>query len=415
MEEELIVKDHIATMATIRKSQSNGGSSTTRLQMSAAAVASNEDLLREILTRLPVRPLVRLKVVCKQWCFLISDPEFSISHARRNHRSNGLLLKGLNQAPGLSLVPLEGYQPPRVLPFNFLNKRGTNVLDSCKGLLCYYSMADLHNPMLISYYVCHLASGDSTRIGVFDVLSTIHVRVVIVSFDPSKSVHYKVILIHQISSSSSNFLLKIDIYSSVTQSWKPAKVVTVPYDAGFNNEAVYMNGAIYWYDRTQKAVWYLDLDAECLDRVPELKDWLKISSVKYFGESSGNLHLIATCRLQTMLLTIYEMKQDRSGWFVKYHCDLHVLADAFPRILRAHYDNLHVYHPLCLLEGETQEEATLVLVVPGEVISYNLKTNAFKTLCRSRMIGVLYKWNGANEWETLGIKTYQYLETLARI
>ncbi|KAF5469337.1 hypothetical protein F2P56_013419 [Juglans regia] len=401
-------------MATIRKSQRTGGSSTTRLQMSAVAVASNEDLLREILTRLPVRPLVRLKVVCKQWCFLISDPEFFISHARRNSRSNGLLLKCLKQAPGLSLVPLEEYQPPRVLPFNFLNKRGTNVLDSCKGLLCY-SMADLHDPMLISYYVCNLSSGDSTRIGVFDALSTTRGRVVFVSFDPLKSVHYKVIFIHQISSSSSDFLLKIDIYSSVTQSWKPAKDVIVPYDAGFKNEAVYMNGAIYWYDQTRKAVWYLDLDAECLDKVPDSMDWQKISSVKYFGESSGNLHLIATCRLQTTLLTIYEMKQDRSGWFVKYHCDLSVLADAFPRIFCAHYDNLHVYHLLCLLEGETKEEATLVMAVPGELISYNLKTNASKTLCQFGMFGVIYNRNGAYELETLGIKTYQYLETLARI
>ncbi|KAG6627805.1 hypothetical protein CIPAW_15G155000 [Carya illinoinensis] len=250
--------------------------------MSAAAVASSEDLLREILTRLPVRPLVRLKVVCKKWCFLISDPEFS-------------QLKGLKQAPGLSLVPLGEYQPPRVLPFNFLNKWGTSVLDSCKGLLCY-SMADLHNPKQISYYVCHLASGEFTRIGVFDVLSTIRLKVGIVSFDPLKSVHYKVILIHQIPSASSNFRLNIDIYASVTQSWKPAEVVIVPYDAGFNNEAVYMNGAIYWYDQTRKAVWYLDLDTKCLDRVPDLMDWPKISSVKYFGESR---QLASHCNMQT--------------------------------------------------------------------------------------------------------------------
>lgn len=116
-----------------------------------------------------------------------------------------------------------------------------------------------------------------------------------------------------------------------------------------------------------------------------------------------------------MLLTVYEMKQDRSGWFVKYHCDLRILEYAFPRIFCAHYDNLHVFHLLCLLEGETQEEATLVMAVPGEVISYNLKTNASKTLRHFGMFGVINKRNGAYELETPGIKTYQYLETLARI
>ncbi|KAK7340703.1 hypothetical protein VNO77_21413 [Canavalia gladiata] len=39
-----------------------------------------EELIVEILLRLPVRSLLRFKCVCKSWLSLISDPQFAISH-----------------------------------------------------------------------------------------------------------------------------------------------------------------------------------------------------------------------------------------------------------------------------------------------------------------------------------------------
>src|ERR1044072_8275998 len=49
-----------------------------------------EEVIIEILMRLPVKSLVRFKCVCKSWFSLISDPHFASSHfelaAARTHR-----------------------------------------------------------------------------------------------------------------------------------------------------------------------------------------------------------------------------------------------------------------------------------------------------------------------------------------
>ncbi|KAK9931549.1 hypothetical protein M0R45_018823 [Rubus argutus] len=64
--------------------------------------------------------------------------------------------------------------------------------------------------------------------------------------DPSKSPHYKIIFVSEVSGSESSHLIKIDIYSSETESGDlPRRAFTLPYDIGFYN-AVYWNDAIYW-------------------------------------------------------------------------------------------------------------------------------------------------------------------------
>ena len=41
----------------------------------------------------------------------------------------------------------------------------------------------------------------------------------------------------------------------------------------------------------------------------------------YLGEWGGHLHRVGTWRPWTSLLTVFELKEDRSGWNVKYHGD----------------------------------------------------------------------------------------------
>ncbi|KAB1212101.1 hypothetical protein CJ030_MR5G001787 [Morella rubra] len=400
-----------------RRTTNSGGIS--RLQRAAAAVFSNEDLLVEIFSRVPVKPIVRFKSVCKQWYSLISDPTFSVMHARKNHSCNGLLLRStLTQHPALSLVPFEGYQPPRVLPFEFLNNQDTDLLHSCKGLLCY-SIANLDDSMLTAYYICHLASGKSTRIAVLDVPLVADLRAVNIAFDPLQSVHYKVIFVYEISSALSSRLIKIDTFLSETQSWKPInKVIIVPNGVIFNHKGVYLDSTIYWFDQGEESVWYFDLDEEYVDKMPAPKvPWGPLAfrmSLEYFGESGGNLHIITANRPYGTDFTVYEMQSDKSCWFVKYRGDLDDVAEEFPRMVRGpHYAIGYAYVLLCLLEGETQDDqsSNLVLVVPGKVISYNLKDNSFKQLCDlrpARSFGISALGDG-------GIITHQYFETLARI
>ncbi|KAJ9701334.1 hypothetical protein PVL29_006608 [Vitis rotundifolia] len=84
-----------------------------------------EVIMVDILSRLPVKSLLRFRCVCKAWCTLISRPQFVETH-----------LHDL-------AVDLE-------LHLGISNKRTATVLDSCNGLLCvidcFYGFYSLKPP-----------------------------------------------------------------------------------------------------------------------------------------------------------------------------------------------------------------------------------------------------------------------------
>ncbi|KAJ8450438.1 hypothetical protein Cgig2_002123 [Carnegiea gigantea] len=47
------------------------------------------ELLSEVLARLPVKSLLRFRCVCKEWCSLISSPDFASLHLSRYHNEDG--------------------------------------------------------------------------------------------------------------------------------------------------------------------------------------------------------------------------------------------------------------------------------------------------------------------------------------
>lgn len=51
----------------------------------------------------------------------------------------------------------------------------------------------------------------------------------------------------------------------------------------------------------------------------------------YVGEGRGNLHIIRVCRLITTLFKVFELKQDSSGWVLRYHRDFGPLEAAVER------------------------------------------------------------------------------------
>ncbi|XP_040964778.1 uncharacterized protein [Gossypium hirsutum] len=76
------------------------GMKTPMINSAAEKIAYNQDLLTQILLRLPTKSLIKFKSVSKLWQFIISDPDFCLSHTRHHHRNGflsptALLLKGL--------------------------------------------------------------------------------------------------------------------------------------------------------------------------------------------------------------------------------------------------------------------------------------------------------------------------------
>lgn len=176
----------------------------------AVAVAEHEDLLKEILLLLPGKSLARLKVVCKRWRFLISQP----------------FITGI-------------FPPTADGPLST-----TEIIDSCHGLfLCSNSRLFLDR------------NDENNNLFIYESKSrrfvTIkpppgHILSVKLAYDPSKSPHWKLVLVRTEDSP----WVKFETYSgeSGTDTWTSAR--GPPYFVHTNfahfRDGVFSNGIVKW-------------------------------------------------------------------------------------------------------------------------------------------------------------------------
>ncbi|PRQ54184.1 hypothetical protein RchiOBHm_Chr2g0174701 [Rosa chinensis] len=98
---------------------------------------------------------------------------------------------------------------------------------------------------------------------------------------------------------------------------------------------------------------------------------------RYFWEShgGGHLHLIDMYRPNLTAFEVLEMGRDYSGWFVKYRVDLDPIFSTYPQLPWYFIVALFIARE----ETEGEESSSLLLHIPGKVISYNLRSNTFKS------------------------------------
>ncbi|PRQ41260.1 putative F-box domain-containing protein [Rosa chinensis] len=116
-----------------------------RIESSAAETIANiEDLLTQILLRLPARSPIRFQCVSKHWLSLISDPKFRLLHNLQNPnpKISGLFPDTTIPAMPMIIIPLGKAIPsrinrPKALPVRCFDDAccRINILRSCNGLL----------------------------------------------------------------------------------------------------------------------------------------------------------------------------------------------------------------------------------------------------------------------------------------
>ncbi|MCD7451898.1 hypothetical protein HAX54_013923 [Datura stramonium] len=363
---------------------------------SANQVFSNEELLIEIFLRLPAKSLLRCKCVSKKWNSLIDSPEFTRLRVPCFNPARGLFL----HCSSFLINPFHQFVPftlenPIPAPFHKLtfvdDPSGIRILQSCNGLLLCCSFR-VHEPN-INYYVYNPTTqqfvtlprpGGSRQIS----------RAVLgmkLAFDPWKSPNYKVVCIRF----SDEFFpddqhYQIEIYSSQTKKWRVSgPPFLARYDIGFTYTGVYWNGAIYWEcgDNSLR----FNVEQEKLEKFPMPcigRSWddHEESRVAYYGESCGYLHLVQVySRHKLAFFNIYEMKTDGTEWFLKYQVNVEGVVDAFPCIIRRYLEPTDWHYlamaVLCVVRGEKEEDAFMVLHIPKMVKRYNLTDYTFQKLC----------------------------------
>ncbi|GMN41043.1 hypothetical protein TIFTF001_010274 [Ficus carica] len=381
----------------------NATSQPTPPSRSAETIAHNNDLLTEILLRLPIKSLFKFQSVSKHWLSVISDPNFTV---RRNSipvpvSVSGLFfprfLRSINDISEFDFVSLDVDDPTfssckspfRSIPFDdvpFANE----IVQSCSGLLlCFiYSSRALrpvnryivYNPTTKQYTELPPISPieDDTEEDIYGIS---------LAFDPSHSAHYKVVCVR--NSKEDRYQIR---FTRRRLAVGGSPVVLSPLNAAISISTVEYIVTVVFIGLTFGKL---------------------LRTSMYYGESRVHLHLVDHIfDLQTPRFDVLEMEMDYSGWFVKFRVDLSDIASAFPVIVRREFDDgmkRHKYNfsVLCVVRSEVDEESYLVLQIPGKVIRYNFKNRTFFKLCD-------YVTDSSLP-EIVGPVAHQYFESLALV
>ncbi|KAK4489386.1 hypothetical protein RD792_005195 [Penstemon davidsonii] len=313
---------------------------------SSVIIASNEDLLTEILFRLPIKPLFQFKCVSKNWLSIITNPLLS-------HRKNINLCKNIS---GLyvvlrkmfmfkseyDIIPLDKNNVSSAVSESLISDHSIQILQSCNGLLLCCSGKGIRDGKY-DYFICNPTTRQFKTIpdpiyksfvmrkGIESVYS------VNLAFDPRTSPHYKVVCIYFSKTLEDHF--DMEIYSSETGVWKRlgnSFTAEVNFKIG-----VYWNGAINWFSLWEGDGLYFNVNEERFGKIPmfPLPEGWEERRVMYFGESNDHLHLIEIYGPCTTKFNVYEMDKEYTG----------------------------------ILYTRKNEESFVVLSVPGKAVHYNIE------------------------------------------
>ncbi|MED6174575.1 hypothetical protein PIB30_070338 [Stylosanthes scabra] len=368
---------------------------------SVDVVAENTDLVTEILLRLPVKHVLQCKCVCKKWRALITDPKFYYSHTLRlcdKPYPNCLLIPKFTrrfdeetskwkQEFKAQIITFLNYDdvnpaPIRILNLDSLNGPFTHIsllLHSSNGLiLCQASRSYVARrvPQHCRYYVCN------PTISCFAVLDypsekfSTFTSMPYLVFEPLSSPFFKVILFNGLDGNDH----RIAVYSSETNSWNDEVGICIPAPPNLDfKHGVYCNGAIHWYTLGEEFV-YFDVQRFCFNALPgPVSANSDNACVKYFGESGGHLHLILVNSDESLEFDIWELKQDYTGWTVRYHVDLNRMARGQGGPFSGHINPS--FSVLYVARHSTEKNSMLVLQIDSQIISYNLMDDSTRFLC----------------------------------
>ncbi|CAK7339006.1 unnamed protein product [Dovyalis caffra] len=406
---------------------------------SADIIGGNQDILMEILLRIPAKSMFKFKCVSKQWLSVISDPEFCLSHTRhklsRHPTPNTLLLNNqYSSSPEFQVVPLK--DATRVPFLDYLNVPRIKIERSCNGLLlcssAYFlkpsgrlndesvvdgapippaSLVDCSSYVINGDHLGHryFISNPTTRqfkklafpsYIVIPKLLLPHYPWLFLAFDPMKSPYYKIILLRKMPNPETRY--GIDVYSSKTKSWTQAPILFPRPFGMLNCEGVFCNGAIYWYSLDATAV-YFDVDSKTVKEIamPLMFKDMPLTHVIYFGESRGHLNLVGFNNFSSLSkLYVWEKPSSHSGWLVRCLVDLYSIREN-PRALSV----------LSVIRTEKEEELMLVLLMDGgRVVSYNACDGTSNKLCDLEPRTEIENNSGKLDYN--GRDAYQYFETL---
>uniref|UniRef100_A0A0E0I1N5 F-box domain-containing protein n=1 Tax=Oryza nivara TaxID=4536 RepID=A0A0E0I1N5_ORYNI len=238
------------------------------------AASLTDELIVEILRRLPIRSVCQFKCVSKSWRRLIADHE----HRKKLPQTlSGFFYKSINyercQSTARHFTNVTGKGMPLVCPsFSFLPQcHDVYLLDCCNGLLlcrCYVSRETLQ----FHYAVCNPATKEWVMLP--DASWAIDEnRTACLCFDPAISSHFHMLeYVEEEDDSYVTLVTGVEIYSSETglwtlheNGWNDEVVVSL----SVNRRSVFLNGFLHSVTPADEIV-AVDMEGKKWRKIPML-------------------------------------------------------------------------------------------------------------------------------------------------
>ncbi|KAH7665396.1 F-box domain-containing protein [Dioscorea alata] len=268
-----------------------------------------DDLLINILIRLPAKSLCKFMVISKAWHSLISDAYFrallpptmaGLFYHFRNLDPNNGYYKISNEYISIPSCN-HGFMDTTLSFLPFLGN--FQILDSCNGLL----FCRLRGSPSSDIFVCNPVARSWTLL---TNIKLPHFNSLFLVFDPKFSLHFKLVRIQTNRGSS---CVELEKFSSQTGSWEKFQVPTEP-DISFlrHRRRVYLNGIIHMVAGRKHMV-AIDLDSMVCRRI-EMPMITPLIRNGLLGNSTGSLHYADKRNNKEM--NIWMLKDYESGSFL---------------------------------------------------------------------------------------------------
>lgn len=353
----------------------------------------SEDVIFEILTRLPVTSLIRFKSVCKLWYSLMKNPSFISKHLHNLSREKNyvrLLISRRGNITNKRVVSLSINDTFDVFinqdfPSYFNDKFGhVRLIGPCNGIVCLGGYPDnivVWNPSIRDYKI--LPQSQIQRV----VGSTVRGSDFGLGFD-SKRNDYKVIQILFCLSNNRGVVYQVEIYSLNENIWRKHNAI-VPAKIKYGNiswSMIYKNEIFCWLAQNSdnnEVILSFNMSEEVFENTP------LPSNIGVFGEQEiRNIWVIVPLN-ESISLIVYCLKQ------VEKYFDIWVINELG---VKNCWTKLQRIGPLSRVErplGFWKNGEFILENSNGQLVIYDTANQEFKTLGfygkRDRLELVVYK------------------------
>ncbi|KAK1282515.1 F-box protein CPR30 [Acorus calamus] len=205
----------------------------------------SQDIILNILSRLPLKSLMQCKCVSKRWYSLINDPILAELHLHRS-KCDSINLVICQYRPSITVWEIQIYKLDNESHPQLSSSLKTNIEDissvySCEGLICISGSADIH--------ICNPSTRELVTLPRSNSLKESFMHGF--GYSPNTREYKVVQLMHnKLIDGCSRLLSKFEVLTLGTKSWRP--IGNVPYVLHPEKKSITLNGIMYWLTYTKK-------------------------------------------------------------------------------------------------------------------------------------------------------------------